>query len=155
MKSELIRQLRGDEGCKATVYKDSLGYWTIGVGRLVDPSKPGAGLRSSEIDFMLNNDVDDRINALHKVLPWFQDLDDARKGVLLNMSFQLGVEGLLGFTNTLKAVKDGRYADASWPLWFLPQAPSANTATKPMTKSSVLAWKKPPTKAPIRWLEWA
>ena len=113
MKSELIRQLRGDEGCKATVYKDSLGYWTIGVGRLVDPSKPGAGLRSSEIDFMLNNDVDDRINALHKVLPWFQDLDDARKGVLLNMSFQLGVEGLLGFTNTLKAVKDGRYADAS------------------------------------------
>lgn len=113
MKQELIRQLRGDEGVKSQVYKDSLGFWTIGVGRLVDPAKPGSGLRSIEIDFMLNNDVDDRINALLKMLPWFQDLDDVRKGVLLNMSFQLGVNGVLGFANTLKAVKEGRYADAA------------------------------------------
>jgi lysozyme len=54
------------------------------VGRLIDPSKPGAGLRDDEITFLLNNDIDDRINALQKALPWFQNLDDARKGVLIN-----------------------------------------------------------------------
>ncbi len=109
MKSELTRQLRGDEGEKACVYSDSLGFATIGVGRLVDSRKPGAGLRSNEIAYLLNNDIDDRIDALTRKLPWFQDLDDARRGVLLNMSFQMGVEGLLGFERTLTLIKDGKY----------------------------------------------
>lgn len=113
MKSELIRQLRADEGERACVYKDHLGFWTIGVGRLVDPSKEGAGLRSDEIAYLLNNDVDDRIDALTRKLPWFQDLDDVRKAVLLNMAFQLGVEGLLGFKNTLKLVEEGKYENAA------------------------------------------
>lgn len=113
MKSELTKQLRGDEGVRPCVYQDHLGYYTIGVGRLVDSRKPGAGLRPIEMDFMLQNDIDDRIDALTRKLPWFQDLDDARKGVLLNMSFQLGVEGLLGFTTTLDLVKQGQYEAAS------------------------------------------
>lgn len=109
MKSELIRQLRGDEGEEPCVYNDHLGYATIGVGRLVDKRKPGAGLRPDEIAYLLNNDVDDRINALHTRLAWFQDLDDARKGALLNMSFQLGVEGLLKFERTLGLIASGQY----------------------------------------------
>jgi lysozyme len=113
VKSELIRQLRADEGERANVYQDSLGYWTIGVGRLVDPAKKGGGLRSDEIAYLLNNDVDDRIEALTRKLPWFQDLDDARRGVLLNMAFQLGVEGLLGFKSTLQLVMEGKYENAA------------------------------------------
>jgi lysozyme len=113
MKADLIRQLRADEGERPCVYKDSLGLWTIGVGRLVDPSKPGAGLRSDEIAYLLNNDVDDRINALHAKLPWFDSLDDARKAVLLNMAFQLGVDGLLAFKNTLQLIQDGKYENAA------------------------------------------
>jgi lysozyme len=113
VKTDLIRQLRADEGERACVYRDSLGFWTIGVGRLVDASKPGAGLRPDEISYLLNNDVDDRIDALTRKLPWFQNLDDARKGVLLNMSFQMGVDGLLGFTNTLAMVRDGKYEIAA------------------------------------------
>lgn len=113
MRQELTRQLRGDEGVKATVYKDHLGFDTIGVGRLVDARKPGAGLRSHEIDMLLQNDIDDRIEALTRRLPWFQDLDDARKGVLLNMSFQLGVDGLLGFKNTLAMIESRDYMGAA------------------------------------------
>jgi lysozyme len=113
VKTELVRQLRGDEGEKACVYKDSLGLWTIGVGRLVDPNKPGAGLRPEEISFLLQNDIDDRINALHAKLPWFDNLDDARKGVLVAMAFQLGVDGLLGFAHTLSLVRDGKYENAA------------------------------------------
>lgn len=113
MRAELTRQLRGDEGERACVYPDHLGYSTIGVGRLVDDRKPGAGLRPEEIAFLLNNDIDDRIDALTRRLPWFQNLDDARKGVLLNMSFQLGVDGLLGFTNALEMVRQGKYENAA------------------------------------------
>lgn len=113
MKTELARQLRGDEGKRACVYKDHLGFDTIGVGRLVDSRKPGAGLRDDEITYLLHNDIDDRIEALTRALPWFQNLDDARKGVLLNMAFQMGTAGLLGFKNTLKLIEAGKYAEAA------------------------------------------
>lgn len=109
MRAELIRQLRGDEGVRPCVYKDSLGFFTVGIGRLVDARKPGAGLRNVEMDFMLQNDLDDRIDALTRALPWFQDLDDARRGALLNMAFQLGTEGLLKFERTLGLIREGKY----------------------------------------------
>ena len=113
MKSELTRQLRGDEGVKKHAYQDHLGYWTIGVGRLVDARKNGSGLRSHEIDYLLANDIDERLEELTRRLPWFQNLDDARRGVLLNMSFQMGVDGLLGFKNTLEMVRQGKYSQAA------------------------------------------
>lgn len=109
MKAELERQLRGDEGVSPHVYRDHLSYFTIGVGRLVDKRKPGSGLRPDEISYLLHNDIDDRINALHERLPWFDNLDDARKGALLNMAFQMGVEGLLKFERTLSLIRDGKY----------------------------------------------
>lgn len=113
MRAELNRQLRGDEDTKPCVYKDSLGFWTIATGRLVDARKPGAGLRPEEMTFMLNNDIDHRIDQLTRRLPWFQNLDDARRGALLNMSFQLGVDGLLEFEHALALVRDGKYENAA------------------------------------------
>lgn len=113
MNANLARQLRGDEDVRPQVYKDSLGFFTIGIGRLVDDRKPGSGLRPSEMDFMLANDIEDRTAALTKRLPWLYLLDDARKGALLNMSFQLGIEGLLGFKNTLELVRKGLFSEAA------------------------------------------
>ena len=109
----LTRQLTGDEGNKTTVYKDSLGFWTIGIGRLVDPAKQGSGLRQCEIAFMLANDIKERLDDLGRLLPWMGSLSDARKAVLLNMSFQLGVNGLLAFKNTLAMIKIGDFEGAS------------------------------------------
>ena len=113
MIEQLTTQLRSDEGTKATAYQDHLGFWTIGVGRLIDSRKPGAGLRPDEIDYLLRNDISDRVAALTKALPWFDRLDEARQGVLLNMAFQLGTAGLLGFKSTLALIAAGKYAEAS------------------------------------------
>jgi lysozyme len=111
--TNLIRQLRGDEGVEPCVYLDHLGFSTIGVGRLVDERKPGAGLRPVEIDFLLRNDIEDRKNALAARIPWFRGLDPVRQGVLLNMAFQLGTDGLLGFKNTLELVRRGDFIGAA------------------------------------------
>jgi lysozyme len=113
MISELIKQLRLDEGVRPCAYRDHLGFLTIGVGRLIDQRKSGSGLRPEEIDFLLRNDIDDRIDALTRKLPWFQNLDDARRGVLIAMAFQLGTEGLLGFERTLSLIRDGKYENAA------------------------------------------
>ena len=104
----LERQLRGDEGVKACAYADSLGYTTIGVGRLIDARKQGAGLRTDEISYLLNNDIADRVSALTAQLPWFGTLDEARQGVLLNMSFQLGTAGLLAHKENITEVSKRR-----------------------------------------------
>lgn len=113
MIADIVKQLKIDEGVRRTVYKDHLGYLTIGVGRLVDPNKPGAGLRDSEIELLLRNDIEDRIAALGNVLPWFYELDEVRQGVLVNMAFQLGTAGLLGFKTTLKLIEAQKYAEAA------------------------------------------
>lgn len=113
MKSELARQLRGDESVRPCVYKDSLGFDTIGIGRLVDARKKGAGLRGVEMEFMLQNDMDEKINEVNKALPWLQSLDDARRGAIVAMAFQLGTEGVLGFKTTLGLLRDGHYAEAA------------------------------------------
>lgn len=113
MIKELTTQLRRDEGVKPTAYQDHLGFWTIGVGRLIDPRKPGAGLRPDEIDYLLRNDIQDRINALRKALPWFDDLTEPRQGVLVNMAFQLGTAGLLEFKKTLALIQNGEYSSAA------------------------------------------
>ena len=113
MIEQLTAQLRRDEGTRATAYKDSMDFLTIGVGRLIDSRKPGAGLRPDEIDYLLRNDIEDRVAALTKALPWFDRLDEARSGVLINMAFQLGTAGLLGFKSTLALISAGKYAEAA------------------------------------------
>ncbi len=106
------RQLTRDEGREKSAYTDSLGYITIGVGRLIDKRK-NAGLRDSEIDFLLENDIDEVTSSLEMHLPWVKNLDEARYGALVNMAFQLGVDGLLKFDMTLHLIKTGNYGYAS------------------------------------------
>jgi lysozyme len=52
----LRRMLEDEEGRVPHAYPDSLGYWTIGVGRLIDRRK-GGGLSDDEIDYLLANDI--------------------------------------------------------------------------------------------------
>ena len=46
-------------------------------------------------------------------LAWWRQLPDARRAVLMAMAFQMGVDGLLGFKNTLAMVKAGDFDGAA------------------------------------------
>jgi len=105
-------QIKEDEGLVLHVYDDSLGYSTIGYGRLVDRRKNG-GISEEEALYLLKNDVNARLNVLENAIDFFARLDDARKAVLLNMSFQLGIAGLLKFKSTLSYIESGDYENAS------------------------------------------
>jgi len=110
--SNITRLLRGEEGEVLTEYKDHLGYSTIGVGRLIDARK-GGGITAEESAYLLSNDIQKKLSELERKLPWVKGLDEARRGVLLSMAFQMGTDGLLGFKNTLEMVRTGRYTDAA------------------------------------------
>ena len=108
---DIAQQLRDEEGEVLYAYQDHLGYWTIGVGILIDRRK-GGGLRKEESDFILRNRIKIITAAVEKALPWSKNLNDARKAVLVGMAFQMGLDGLLGFKNTLKMIEQGKYVEA-------------------------------------------
>lgn len=111
MKAELTKQLRRDEDEILHAYPDHLGYLTIGVGRLIDKRK-GGGITAEESAYLLSNDIDKREAELLRRAPWMANLDPVRFGALLNMAFQMGVDGVLGFKNTLAMVRAGDYEGA-------------------------------------------
>lgn len=112
MRDKLLQQLKRDEGFVDHAYQDHLGYWTIGIGRLID-GRRGGRITEEEALYLLNNDVERFEKEVDKALPWVKNLDEARKGVILNMAFNLGIQGLLGFKNTLAKVQAGEYAEAA------------------------------------------
>ena len=112
MITDSYSQLKRDEGEVLHAYQDHLGFWTIGVGILIDQRKNG-GLRPEESEFIFRNRLKLLDAELARRLPWISKLDPARKGALINMAFQMGVTGLLGFKNTLAMVEQGRYQDAA------------------------------------------
>ena len=110
--TQITKQIKSDEGLVLHAYDDSLGYLTIGYGRLIDHRK-GGGITKEEAEYLLANDIERKLQELQERLPWVKNLDDVRKGVLLNMSFQLGVSGLMAFKNTLAKIETGDYEGAS------------------------------------------
>jgi lysozyme len=108
----LTEQLRRDEGEVPHAYQDSLGYWTIGVGRLIDERR-GGGLSPDEIDYLLDNDIKAKTHEVLQALPWAAKLSEPRRAVLVNMAFQMGTKGLLAFHRTLGSIEDGQYGEAA------------------------------------------
>lgn len=104
--------LKRDEGCVLHAYRDSLGYLTIGVGRLVDERK-GGGISQAEADMLLDNDIGSCRAAIEDCLPWAVKLDEVRFAVLVSMAFQMGIAGLLQFKQTLGHVELGEYDAAA------------------------------------------
>jgi lysozyme len=121
----LVAELRRDEGEELTAYLDTMGLWSIGVGHLLDPKRGanpapfgidlrnGGAITANQSEALLLSDIKAKTAELDAAIPWWRGLSDARQRALLNMAFNLGVAGLLGFKNTLAAVKAGDYAAAS------------------------------------------
>lgn len=107
----LIPHLVKEEKFVPYCYDDSMGYKTIGVGRLVDKAK-GGGITRDEAEYLLRNDVERVTNALWKRIPWIKSLDTVRQAILCAMAFQMGVDGLLDFKHTLKMVQAERWGQA-------------------------------------------
>ena len=108
MPSSLREALLRDEGVRLKVYTDSRGVPTIGVGRNLRDK----GISMAEAEMLLENDLRDAFRIADH-LPWITDLDEPRRNVIFNMAFNLGVQGVLGFTKTLELVKQGRYVEAA------------------------------------------
>ena len=131
----LREQLIIDESKRPSAYKDSLGYWTIGVGRLIDASK-GGFLRDDEISLMLDNDIASARRDCKKLFPAYDTFSQSRQDALANMMFNLGIKNLSEFKTTVGHINAGRWAEAQesakQSLWFRQVGKRAERVIKQM-----------------------
>lgn len=108
-RDELRSMLVLHEGLRLHPYKCTSGKTTIGVGRNLDDT----GISNDEAMYLLERDID-RVEAeLDSRFTWWRQMTPARQAVLADMAFNLGINRLLGFVNTLKFMRDGDYEAAA------------------------------------------
>ena len=105
----IFEDIKKHEGFKSKVYKCTEGYDTIGYGFAIK-------------DLIIDKDVADLIlmKKLHALLervviafPWFKDIEDDAKEVVINMCYQLGLRGFSKFKKTIYLLETEQYEDAS------------------------------------------
>jgi lysozyme len=105
----MIERLKLHEGYRKDAYKDTVGKLTIGYGWNVEdcPIYPEVA------ELQLRMTLAEIEKNLARTLDFWGNLTQARKEVLLDMCYNLGLKGLLGFKNTLRAIAESRHEDAA------------------------------------------
>jgi lysozyme len=115
MITNLRDSLTRDEGCKASAYPDSRGFWTIGIGTCID-ARAGCSLTNDEILYLFNNRVLIAQAELAAKFPWTAALDPVRLGAMENLTFNMGVGGIAKFPKFLAAMQAGDWPTAKAEL---------------------------------------
>ena len=101
-----LKRLKTEEAFRGMVYPDSRGHPTVGWGTKLP-------ITEAEGSWLLETRLADAHARLAKAWAPYEALNKARQGALLDMAYELGVEGLLGFHVMLAALERGHWAAAS------------------------------------------
>lgn len=117
----LLESIKENEGFRSYIYKDTLGFETIGYGFKV------SSLTSEEIEFnggsiepmsekiagkILERKVKILSRKVFAALPWLEGKPQNVQDVIIEMAYQLGLDGMLNFKNTLNFIKEGDFTKA-------------------------------------------
>jgi len=105
-----IAQIVQDEGYRAKPYKDSRGLWTIGFGHLIKKGESFSSLNPHKAVEMLRKDYEYASRSVENSYPW---AEGDVKLVLINMTFQMGSNGVSKFKDTITYLKEGDYDRAA------------------------------------------
>ena len=139
MQHELLRAFVSQaEGRRSRCYLDSQGIATIGVGINLEEPRNAArlerlgytpaevvqgrvALSESELDLLLDEDLELALGDARAVVANFEELDQARQIVLVDMAFNLGRTRLAGFRRMCAALERKDFVaaaremqDSSW-----------------------------------------
>lgn len=120
----LIESLKVHEGFSTTVYKCPNGFSTIGYGYNLDanPLRLSSleiahahtkGMPEHEAERLLKLMIKQVEKDLSEKLSFWSRLSQVRKDILINMAYNLGVDGLLKFKAMLSCLSAGNYLNAS------------------------------------------
>lgn len=123
----LKQQLEFEEGRRLKAYTCTAGHKTIGIGHNLDVKPAFNGRRIPDIisdqicDLIFDRDLNDTITQLNFVWLANTKLDPARRDAVINMCFQLGINGVMKFKLMLNALERSDWVaakahalDSSW-----------------------------------------
>lgn len=116
----LDRQLQANEGRKSYLYDDAtgkrikkgstvIGHPTIGLGFNLD----ALDMPDAVIDLWFQIVRDQRIHEVSTALPWTMGLPTGPLRAVIDIGYNSGIDGLLGFHKMLAALQLGDYVTAS------------------------------------------
>jgi len=112
---DLKARIKKHEGFRDVMYKDSLGFATIGYGHLILPTDnyvDGKQYSKEDLDKVFDKDFQNALDNANKLMSGY-DLVNQAKEVICEMVFQLGIGGVSKFKNMWKALEKEDYYTAS------------------------------------------
>lgn len=109
--------------------------WTVGFG-FTHGVTLDSRMNRITAERKLEQEILDVDSALRNVLSWYQQATFVTKTILINMAFNMGIKGLLGFRNTLTFISQKNYEQAArnmiQSLWARQVGPRAKELTERM-----------------------
>ena len=105
----LIKKIKQHEGFSSTVYQCTEGYDTIGYGFAVKDL-----YLSKEIcNKLLEQKISELKLRINQKFKWFKGSPEQVKEVVINMCYQLGINGFSKFRKTIYYLETEQYEEAS------------------------------------------
>lgn len=98
---EVAQYIQKHEGLSLKPYLDTVGKWTIGIGRNLDD----VGISKEEAQLLFNSDINRTLNDLSRVFSEFGTLPANVQIVLVDMMFQLGLTRFCSFKKMIEKIK--------------------------------------------------
>jgi lysozyme len=116
--TDLMERIKKHEGFVPKIYKDSLGFATIGYGHLVLPEEQweeGKEYSKEQLEHVFKTDFNNAVGQATGLMDGM-DLDDKAREVIIEMVFQLGVGGVGKFKKMWEALRNKDYGEASFQM---------------------------------------
>ena len=113
--------IKGVEGYSNTVYSDTLGNPTVGIGHMDRTMHIGDYYTDDQIDILFDQDITNAMKIIHALYPNFDQIDENRQIVLISLAFNMG-NRLEEFHNTNRAINSGDWntvaGNLQQSLWY-------------------------------------
>ena len=105
----LLKQIKKHEGFRSTVYQCTEGYDTIGYGFAIKDLK----LDEDIAELILVRKLADLVARIKEIFPWTKDAPEEIQDVVVDMCYQLGINGFSKFKKTIYLLETEQYEEAS------------------------------------------
>ena len=118
----LKENIKRNEGFVDHIYKDTLGYDTVGYGFKCKSLSPDELACNNGKYEPMSIEVAEQIldikimklkNTVFKNIPWLVDYPLQIQDAICEMTYQMGMNGVLGFKNTLNLIKQRKFVEAA------------------------------------------
>jgi len=107
---DLKESIKKEEGCKLSAYVDIKGNLTIGYGHLL---RFGSFIPQEAADIIFDSDFETAVKGYDSL---HLDLDPVRRGVVIDMIFNMGITTFKKFSEMIKHLQNKNWIQAAYEL---------------------------------------